>query len=299
MTQHTGEPGEVQWFGPDEFPDEELIAEDELDSGADDGEDSGPAERGAPAAWRVAGALIQLRNEINALAPNRSKASDGTVGDLEHRERSSRHNPNAAGVVTAFDCTDDPANGCSIHAIAEQLLAKAKAGQTNPAFEYVVSNGRIASRSSKWEWQKYTGKNPHTHHVHFAVGRGPDKAPGEPYDDTTPWGLSATAPAAAAAPAPPVPPADPGETGRGPREDRRDGRRHTAPVKSRPTKAPRPLRATASSSCKRCSPSTASRPAVDGANGKTTQKNIKAFQASRGLVDDGKVGPKTIDALMQ
>ena len=39
--------------------------------------------------------------------------------------------------------------------------------------------------------------------------------------------------------------------------------------------------------------------AVDGVNGKTTQKNIKAFQTSRGLADDGKVGPKTIDALMQ
>ena len=228
MTQHTGEAGEFQWFGPDEFPDDELIA---------DWTNSTPGRttartpvlqmRGAPAAWRIAGALVQLRNEINALAPNRSKASDGTVGDLEHRSRASRHNPNAAGVVTAFDCTDDPANGCAIHAIAEQLIAKAKAGQTNPAFEYVVSNGRIASRSEGWAWRKYTGKNPHTHHVHFAVGRGPDKAPGEPLrrhdavgavgDCTRGDGRRVDAAGRS------------GESGRGPREDRRDGRRHSRP----------------------------------------------------------------------
>jgi hypothetical protein len=298
MTQQTGEAGEFQWFGPDELPDEERIVEDELDSGMDDGEDSGPRERGAPAAWRIAGALLQLRNEINALAPNRSKASDGTVGDPAHRARASRHNPNAAGVVTAFDCTDDPANGCSIHAIAEQLIGKAKAGQTNPAFEYVVSNGRIASRSSGWEWQKYTGKNPHTHHVHFAVGRGPDKAPGEPFDDATPWGLSATAPAATAAPAAAAPPADPGKLA----EDLAKIAAMVADIRAREIPPDEGTEAAPSDRVKLVQALLSKHglaTAVDGVNGNTTQKNIKAFQASRGLVDDGKVGPKTIDALMQ
>ena len=212
----------------------------------------------------------------------------------------SRHNPNAAGVVTAFDCTDDPGNGCAIHAIAEQLIAKAKAGQTNPAFEYVVSNGRIASRSEGWAWRKYTGKNPHTHHVHFAVGRGPDKAPGEPFDDTTQWGLSATAPAAAAptAPAASTPPADPAKVA----EDLVKIAAMVADIRAREITPDEGTEAVPSDRVKLVQALLTKHglaTAVDGVNGKTTQKNIKAFQTSRGLADDGKVGPKTIDALMQ
>ncbi len=297
MTQHTGEAGEVQWFGPDEFPDDELIAEDERGSGTDDREDSGPAERGAPAAWRVAGALIQLRNEINALAPNRSKVSDGTVGDLDHRERSSRHNPNAAGVVTAFDCTDDPANGCSIHAIAEQLIAKAKAGQTNPAFEYVVSNGRIASRSEMGVAEVHRQEPAHaprslrgrprsrqgsrrTLRRHDAVGA---------VGDCTRQGPDAPAS---------TPPADPAKVA----EDLVKIAAMVADIRAREITPDEGTEAVPSDRVKLVQALLTKHglaTAVDGVNGKTTQKNIKAFQTSRGLADDGKVGPKTIDALMQ
>ena len=139
--------------------------------------------------WRLANSLVQLRNEIDVLAPNRSKASDGTIGDVAHARRPSRHNPNSAGVVCALDITDDRAGGCPIHDIAEQIRLR-----PHPALAYIISNGRVAKRTSGWTWKPYTGSNKHTRHVHFAVGVGPDSDPREPYDDTTAWGISAVAP---------------------------------------------------------------------------------------------------------
>lgn len=32
-------------------------------------------------AWRLAKSLVTLREQVNALSPNRSRVSDGTIGD--------------------------------------------------------------------------------------------------------------------------------------------------------------------------------------------------------------------------
>lgn len=153
---------------------------------------------------RIAKSLDVLRSEFNALAPNRKKTRDGWIGDAAHASRASRHNPNAEGVVCALDITDDVAGGCPVHQIAETLVARlAAGGHTNPDFEYVISNGHVASRTSGWTWNIYTGVDPHDLHCHFAVGRGPDSAPAAPYDDTIPWNI-APVQAQAAAPATPV-----------------------------------------------------------------------------------------------
>ena len=61
--------------------------------------------------WRLAKSLDVLRNQVNAQAPTRSKACDGTIGDQAHSSRASDHNPNAKGVVQAQDFTHDPAGG--------------------------------------------------------------------------------------------------------------------------------------------------------------------------------------------
>lgn len=67
----------------------------------------------APPSWRVARALLTLRREVVALAPRRSKASDGTISDAAHQGRNTDHNPwvrdGGVGMVTALDITHDPA----------------------------------------------------------------------------------------------------------------------------------------------------------------------------------------------
>lgn len=44
-------------------------------------------------AWRLAKSLVQLREQINALSPNRSKVSDGTIGNAAHSARTSNQAP--------------------------------------------------------------------------------------------------------------------------------------------------------------------------------------------------------------
>lgn len=137
-------------------------------------------------AWRLAHSLATLRAEVDAWAPGRSKASDGTIGDTAHGSRNSRHNPNRQQVVTALDLTHDPDSGCDIHSLARRLVQ-----DPHPELEYVISNGEIAKRRTGFRWERYTGSNKHTLHAHFAVGSGPDSAPEPPYDSTRPWGVDA------------------------------------------------------------------------------------------------------------
>jgi len=123
--------------------------------------------------WRVARSLLALRRQVDARAPRRSKASDGTIGDAAHASRSSDHNPwvrdGAMGVVTAMDVTHDPANGCDAGALAESILAS-----QDVRVKYVIWNRRIASSYetggvAAWIWRPYSGTNPHNKHVHISV----------------------------------------------------------------------------------------------------------------------------------
>lgn len=139
-----------------------------------------------PIDWRVAEALLTLRAQVNTRFPTRKKANDGTIGDAAHASRSSDHNPWVAdgrkGVVTAMDITHDPASGCDANMIAEAIRAA-----RDPRVKYLIWNRRIANSAPKdglaaWTWRKYTGKNPHDHHVHISVK--PEKAS---YDSKSPW----------------------------------------------------------------------------------------------------------------
>ncbi|HEX6903316.1 MAG TPA: DNA/RNA non-specific endonuclease [Thermoanaerobaculia bacterium] len=142
----------------------------------------------AVVAWRVAKSLLALRNQVNAKAPRRSKASDGTIGDAAHATRNSDHNPwvrdGAMGVVTAMDITHDPANGCDAGALAEAIRASRDA-----RVKYIIWNRRIASSSviggvAAWTWRPYTGSNPHSKHVHISVR--PEKAA---FDSEASWAV--------------------------------------------------------------------------------------------------------------
>lgn len=136
-------------------------------------------------AWRLAISLVTLRNQLNAAYPNRSRASDGTIGDTAHAASASDHNPNAAGVVCAMDITHDPANGLDVHALANHIIANRPAD-----LKYVISNGRIAGDWTGWRWASYAGSNPHDKHAHFSVGRGYDGQSTGPYDGSGAWNIN-------------------------------------------------------------------------------------------------------------
>lgn len=132
--------------------------------------------------WRAMASLLVLRDQVNALAPARSRASDGLVGDDDHASRASDHNPHyvegvGRDIVTALDLTHDPAGGFDSFAFAEVLRQ-----HRDRRIKYVISNRRIFS-SGSWTWRAYAGTDPHINHVHISVLDDPIS------DTRTPWNL--------------------------------------------------------------------------------------------------------------
>jgi hypothetical protein len=132
--------------------------------------------------WRTAKCLIRLRDQINQKAPDRSKASDGTIGDVNHAKRLSDHNPwvqdDGLGIVTAIDITNDPAHGCDAEQIVQALVAS-----RDSRIKYIIWNHQILnSQVQPWTWRAYNGTNPHTHHFHLSV-----KDSKAMYDSADPW----------------------------------------------------------------------------------------------------------------
>lgn len=129
--------------------------------------------------WTLARSLVALVAECDARAPNRSTASDGSIGDAAHASRASDHNPDSSGDVLAVDITDDKANGCDADALAHHLVAN-----RDPRLAYVIWNGTyVTSYGSKaWVPQAYTGANSHTTHTHISV-----KDTSAAKTDTSPW----------------------------------------------------------------------------------------------------------------
>lgn len=135
--------------------------------------------------WRLARSLETLRDQINKLAPGRSKASDGTIGDAAHSSRTSDHNPDSRGVVCALDLTHDPEDGMDAQVLADVLVAS-----RDPRIKYIIWNKQIVSpTTSPWKWRKYTGANPHTKHVHISVNGATVLA-----DDVRPWAVPGAVP---------------------------------------------------------------------------------------------------------
>jgi hypothetical protein len=130
--------------------------------------------------WRTAGSLRQLLLQVNRLYPARDKTHDGTIGDRAHAARTSDHNPNAAGVVTAIDITHDPAHGCDCSKLADALVRS-----RDPRIKYIIWRGRqISSRVQPWAWRPYKGANDHSKHLHLSVD-GDLRL----YDSITPWAI--------------------------------------------------------------------------------------------------------------
>jgi hypothetical protein len=155
--------------------------------------------------WRVAKSLNVLLSQVNAAWPDRSKVSDGSIGDANHQTRTSDHNPwvppPSGGVVTARDFTHHPKAGADMH-----LLAEALRGSRDNRIKYVIWDRRMfssypTSSVAAWTWRPYNGRNPHTSHLHISV-----QPQAHLYDATARWAMPAVnvPPAPAPAPAPVV-----------------------------------------------------------------------------------------------
>lgn len=133
-------------------------------------------------AWREAKSLLKLLSQVNEKFPNRSKISDGELGDLAHSQRKSDHDPNANDVVQALDITNDPNHGLVSRQLAEILVAS-----RDKRIKYIISNRQICAGNrgpSPWNWRPYNGLNPHEHHVHISVEDNSSL-----YDDDSDWNL--------------------------------------------------------------------------------------------------------------
>lgn len=135
--------------------------------------------------WRVARSLDVLRDQIDRAFPGRSRASDGSIGDANHQNRTSDHNPwyklNGEYLVTARDFTHDPAVGLDMDELTDQLQAS-----RDDRIKYVIFNRWIMDSRPEfhpWQWVRYHGPNPHTTHMHLSVMPLPRA------DDTRPWAL--------------------------------------------------------------------------------------------------------------
>lgn len=148
--------------------------------------------------WRVARSLLVLRDQINSAYPNRSRVSDGFIGDDNHAATWSDHNPwYGPGIVTAGDFTHDPRNGFDIDRFTDQLR-----DTRDFRIKYVIANGWIMDsrpQFNPWEWVRYYGDNPHTSHVHISVVAAPA------CDDTRPWNVPMLGGGGGGAPAPTPP----------------------------------------------------------------------------------------------
>jgi hypothetical protein len=121
---------------------------------------------GVTVAWRAARSVLVLFDQLNVLYPNRSRASDGTIGDENHTPPSD-HLPDARGVVRAGDYTHDPAHGADMGRISEDLRRS-----RDRRIKYVIFNRRLFAGIgglSPWVWRRYTGSDPHDRHLHLSV----------------------------------------------------------------------------------------------------------------------------------
>lgn len=117
-----------------------------------------------------AAACLAALREATQLWPNRSRASDGIMGDAKHQARKSDHNDG-----NAFDLAHDPANGCDAHGLVEALKQR-----RDGRVKYIISNSRIWNPSVSPDWRPYTGSNPHNKHAHVSLHPGAR-------DDVAPW----------------------------------------------------------------------------------------------------------------
>lgn len=128
-------------------------------------------------AWEVVPVLEDLRLQLNAIAPNRDKSSDGGVGDTSHAAGRSSHNPDRTGnpeyddgdlddEIRARDFDVDlRVPGLTARMVVNHLVKGAREGRFW-WLRYIIYDGVIWTAGNGWESRTYTGSNPHDKHFH-------------------------------------------------------------------------------------------------------------------------------------
>lgn len=115
--------------------------------------------------YYLARSLRALTNEVNNLmSPPRWPSvgvGDGWVGDTSHQARKSDHNPDysSGGVVRAVDI--------GIQGRRQKQILNAVIEDRR--VWYVIFRGTIWSRTYGFRARRYTGSNPHNHHIHISI----------------------------------------------------------------------------------------------------------------------------------
>jgi hypothetical protein len=117
----------------------------------------------------------KLRRQVNYRWPRRDRASDGWIGDRDHQNRKSDHNP-YMGVVYAIDLDENMGkvgkwrNGRTAQRLADELIAYAASNLPGSnRVKYVVYEGSIASGTYKKTFWRWRGKKyGHTQHIHVS-----------------------------------------------------------------------------------------------------------------------------------
>lgn len=118
--------------------------------------------------WRPAPSVAIGLVQGNRLWPHRDRRSDGIIGDLRHQQEHSDHNPDARGIVHAFDITHGPHWG-GAEADCE-MLAEHVRTRRDPRVAYIIFRRRICSSTiAPWTWRPYSGSSPHEEHLHVSI----------------------------------------------------------------------------------------------------------------------------------
>jgi hypothetical protein len=151
-------------------------------------EESEMAFRYAGSGWRVAGSVQTFGEQIHQLRGHRiSYPVDGTLGDADHSNRTSDHNPDSEGIVRAIDFFEWKPG--IVDAVAETLRQA-----RDPRLKYFIHDKRMFSSYISptgipaWTWRVYSGVNGHISHGHLSV-IADSRA-----EQTHPWPMPGTTP---------------------------------------------------------------------------------------------------------
>lgn len=129
--------------------------------------------------WRLAKSIDTLKREVQSKYRG---TTVWTIGDQDHQQGYSDHNPNSHDVVCAADFKGD--GGMSLPWFVNHLIT-----HPHENLRYVIHARKIYERSNGFAPRTYHGSNPHDTHVHVSVGNGPDQRSDYNYDSDKTWGI--------------------------------------------------------------------------------------------------------------